>query len=101
MEDDPVVLNRLAVAGDESMQTNRAIVITVAAWDLNCKQFIMPRYSKEDLADSGQEIVEKSSPDPMSAVVMEKLERRLGDLQNEVEALRKENEGLRRLAKGD
>ncbi len=92
VEDDPEVLNRLGVSGDESMQTNRAIVITVAAWDLNCKQFITPRYAEER---------EKRSSDPISPIVMEKLERRLGDLQNEVETLRQENERLRRLGKED
>ena len=44
IEDDPALVERLMVFGYKA-KAERAIVITVDAWDVNCPQHIMPRYT--------------------------------------------------------
>jgi uncharacterized protein len=44
IEDDPDLLERLTVPGYPA-RAERSIVITVRAWDVNCRQHIMPRYT--------------------------------------------------------
>ena len=48
-EDDPALLGRL-VDTDYAAQPQRAIVFTVAAWDVNCPQHITPRYTVEEVS---------------------------------------------------
>ena len=49
VEDDPFLLERLADP-DYPGQPERAILFTVEAWDVNCHQHIIPRFTEEDLA---------------------------------------------------
>jgi uncharacterized protein len=48
IENDPDLLKQLAVQGYES-RVERSIVITVEAWDVNCRQHIMPRYTQNQI----------------------------------------------------
>lgn len=48
IEDDPALLERLAVPGYPA-KAERSIVITVEAWDINCRQHIMPRYTPNQI----------------------------------------------------
>ncbi|NKE48592.1 pyridoxamine 5-phosphate oxidase [Roseomonas frigidaquae] len=73
--DDPALAQRLAVP-DYAARTERAVLITVEAYDWNCPQHITPRYSEAELTA----IIE-----PVRA---------------EIIALRAENERLRREAQG-
>lgn len=47
IEDDPALLARLADPAYNG-KPERAILFTLKAWDVNCPQHIMPRYSLED-----------------------------------------------------
>ena len=49
VEDDPFLLERLADP-DYPGGPERAILLTVEAWDVNCPQHITPRFTAEDLA---------------------------------------------------
>ena len=49
VEDDPVLLERLADP-DYPGRPERAILLTVEAWDVNCPQHITPRFTEADLA---------------------------------------------------
>jgi hypothetical protein len=69
--DDPALLKRLTVADDDSV-VERAVLVTVEAFDWNCPQHITPRYSTAEL------------------------EPRLGALHAEIAALRAENEEIRK-----
>ncbi len=44
IEDDPALVERLIVPGYKA-KAERAIVITVETWDVNCRQHIMPRFT--------------------------------------------------------
>lgn len=44
VEDDDALVERLVVSGYKA-KAERAIVITVEAWDVNCSQHIMPRFT--------------------------------------------------------
>jgi uncharacterized protein len=48
VEDDPGLVERLMVTGYEA-KAERAIIVTVEAWDLNCRQHIMPRYTLSEI----------------------------------------------------
>ncbi len=69
--DDPTVIARLAVPGDDSV-VERAVLVAVEAFDWNCPQHITPRYSASEL------------------------EPRLGALRAEIAALRAENVEIRK-----
>ena len=71
VEDDPELMDRLTDPG-YAARPERAILITVQAWDVNCPQHITRRYSTAQIAPA-----------------FEKLENRILDLEAEVEALRK------------
>ena len=51
VEDDPALLGRLADPGYRA-KPERAILFTVAAWDVNCSQHITARYSEAEIADA-------------------------------------------------
>ncbi len=69
--DDPALLARLVVPGDDSV-VERAVLVTVEAFDWNCPQHITPRYSASEL------------------------EPRLGALRAEIAALKAENTAIRK-----
>ncbi len=48
IEDDPALLNELAVPNYQA-KAERCIVITVEAWDINCRQHIMPRFTPNQI----------------------------------------------------
>ena len=70
VEDDPDLLARLADP-DYGGRPERAIVFEVEAWDVNCPQHITRRYTEDDIA-----------------AAFAKLQRRIAELEGEVEALR-------------
>lgn len=49
VEDDPFLLERLADP-DYPGRPERAILLAVEAWDVNCPQHVTPRFTEEDLA---------------------------------------------------
>jgi len=71
VEDDPALLARLVDRGTKA-QVERAVVIEVAAWDVNCPQHIVPRYTEAQVA-----------------TVVEKLTARIAELQAELEAVKR------------
>lgn len=75
-QDDPTLPARLAVPGDPSV-VERAVLITVDAFDWNCPQHITPRYSAAEL------------------------EPRLGALHAEIAALKAENAEIRKSCQPD
>jgi uncharacterized protein len=70
VEDDPALLDRLADPAYPG-KVERAIVFTVAAWDVNCPQHIQRRFSERQIAP-----------------VIEKFQTRIAELEAEVERLR-------------
>ncbi|QNN23412.1 pyridoxamine 5'-phosphate oxidase [Planctomycetales bacterium ZRK34] len=50
IEDDPALLARLTDP-EYPAHVERALVFTVEAWDVNCKQHIKPRYDDEQVAE--------------------------------------------------
>ncbi|MEX0922593.1 MAG: pyridoxamine 5'-phosphate oxidase family protein [Rhodovibrionaceae bacterium] len=48
VEDDPALLTRFDPPPGGAVE--RAILISVAAWDVNCESHILPRFTEEDLA---------------------------------------------------
>lgn len=72
VEDDSELLERL---GDPEYpgKVERAIVFTVEAWDINCPQHIHPRYAERQVRP-----------------VVEKLQARIGELEEELSRLRAE-----------
>ena len=48
VEDDPALLERLS-APEYAATPERAIVFTIEAWDVNCPQHIVPRYTDEQI----------------------------------------------------
>jgi hypothetical protein len=69
-EDDPALLDRLADPAYPG-KVERAIVFTVAAWDVNCPQHIQRRFSERQIAP-----------------VIEKFQNRIAELEAEVERLK-------------
>ena len=53
VEDDPELFTRLDPPPDATVE--RAILIEVAAWDVNCPSHIVPRFTEEDLAPAAPE----------------------------------------------
>jgi predicted pyridoxine 5'-phosphate oxidase superfamily flavin-nucleotide-binding protein len=51
VEDDPALLERLVDPGYRA-RPERAILFTVAAWDVNCSQHITARFSEAEIADA-------------------------------------------------
>ena len=51
VEDDPALLERLADPGYRARH-ERAILFTVAAWDVNCSQHITARFSETEIAEA-------------------------------------------------
>jgi len=49
VEDDPDLIARLTDAGYPEGQPEQALVFTVAAWDSNCPQHIMPRFTQDEV----------------------------------------------------
>jgi len=49
-EEDEVLIKELTVA-DYSGEPERAFIIHVEAWDRNCPQHIVPRYTKQEISD--------------------------------------------------
>lgn len=70
VEDDPALLNRLRDSAYPG-RVERAIVFTVAAWDVNCSQHIHRRFNERQIAP-----------------VIEKLQARVAELEAEVERLK-------------
>ena len=70
VEDDPALIARLAVPGYDG-QPERALLFTIEAWDVNCPQHIVRRYTEADIAGA-----------------VRRLEDRIVELEAEVETLR-------------
>ena len=70
VEDDPALIERLIEPGYRG-KPERALVIEVDAWDLNCPQHIIPRFTE-----------------PQVAQATEGLRRRIVELESEVASLR-------------
>ena len=68
IENDPDLLRRLADPAYEGVP-ERAIVITIEAWDSNCRQHITPRFTADEVA-----------------VAVEPLRRRIAELEARLEA---------------
>lgn len=49
-EEDEALINTLSVS-DYKGQVERAFIIHVEAWDRNCPQHILPRYTKQEIRD--------------------------------------------------
>lgn len=49
-EDDAALVEQLSVA-DYKAQVERAFIIHIEAWDRNCPQHIMPRYTEQEIND--------------------------------------------------
>lgn len=73
IEDNPTLFEQLS---DPSYPATveRAILFTVAAWDMNCSQHIHKRFAEQDVA-----------------VVVDRLQNRIRDLESEIALLRNEN----------
>ena len=70
VEDDPALLERLLDPGYKA-RPERVFVFHIEAWDTNCPQHIRPRFTEEEIAP-----------------VIEKLERRIIELEGELAALK-------------
>jgi len=77
VEDDAELIERLTDADYPAGKPERAFVITIEAWDVNCKQHITRRYTEAQI-------------EPLIETVAAKLEARIAELEAEVQAL-KEN----------
>ena len=51
VEDDPALVSSLFDAGTKA-KPERAILFTIEAWDVNCSQHIVMRYTEEQLAEA-------------------------------------------------
>jgi predicted pyridoxine 5'-phosphate oxidase superfamily flavin-nucleotide-binding protein len=51
IENDPVLVEKLFDAGNKA-QPERAILFTIEAWDVNCSQHIVTRYSEADIEEA-------------------------------------------------
>ena len=51
IEDDPALTENLMVEGYKA-KAERSIVITVEAWDVNCRQHILPRFSPAQIEEA-------------------------------------------------
>lgn len=76
VEDDPVLMEKLLPAGDQSRR-GRAILFTVAAWDANCPKHIPQRFEAADVARA-----------------LEQRDRRIAELESEVAQLKARLSGL-------
>ena len=56
VEDDPALLGRLATPGYAAV-VERAIVIDLEAWEVNCQQHIQARYSEAEMAPAIDQLV--------------------------------------------
>ncbi len=54
VEDDAALIQRLADADYTDGTPERAVVFEIAAWDVNCPQHIMPRFTEADIARAVQ-----------------------------------------------
>lgn len=72
VDDDAALIERLSEGLTLRKKPQRAIVFTVATWDINCRQHITPRYTEDELRPA-----------------IEKLQARILELEAENEALRK------------
>ncbi len=70
VESDAELMERLVDPADEA-KPQRAIVFTLEAWDINCRQHIVPRYSEAEIAPA-----------------VDKLAQRIKDLEEEVARLK-------------
>jgi predicted pyridoxine 5'-phosphate oxidase superfamily flavin-nucleotide-binding protein len=70
IKEDPELMDRLAVPGYKA-KIERAMILTVEAFDWNCPQHITPRYTMDEIRQ-------------MSAPLFEQIEK----LENEIEMLR-------------
>ncbi|MGE0660887.1 MAG: pyridoxamine 5'-phosphate oxidase, partial [Reyranellaceae bacterium] len=71
VEDDAALIERLSEGLALRKKPQRAILFTVATWDINCRQHITPRYTEEELRPA-----------------IEKLQARILELEAENEELR-------------
>lgn len=55
VEDDPDLVERLLTPGYRA-RPERAFVITIEAWDVNCPQHITPRFDEETIADATERL---------------------------------------------
>ena len=58
VEDDPALMERLALPGYRA-KAERAIVVTLEAWDPNCRQHIVPRFDEETLGRVVQKLTDR------------------------------------------
>lgn len=79
IEDDAELLNRLTDEDYEG-RPERAFVFHVEAWDVNCRQHITPRFTRQELEPAIQELRRRN--DALQARV-EELEARLAERQGE------------------
>lgn len=70
VEDDPALLDRLLEQGYKG-RPERAILFTIEAWDVNCPQHIIPRYSDDQIQ-----------------ALVPPLKRRIAELEAEISSLR-------------
>jgi predicted pyridoxine 5'-phosphate oxidase superfamily flavin-nucleotide-binding protein len=75
VEDDPALLDRLSDPAYAS-RPQRAVVIAIEAWDVNCPQHIPRRYGEEEIAPA-----------------VARLQARIAELEAELAALKKTNPG--------
>lgn len=54
VEDDAALIRRLTDADYAEGTSERAVVFEIAAWDVNCPQHIMPRFTEADVARAVQ-----------------------------------------------
>ncbi|MBT4138629.1 MAG: pyridoxamine 5'-phosphate oxidase [Candidatus Latescibacteria bacterium] len=73
IEDDPLLLKRL-LDDDYKARPERVFVFHIEAWDTNCPQHIQPRFTHEEIAPT-----------------IEKLEQRIGKLEEELATLKSAN----------
>ena len=73
VEDDGALIQRLSEGLTLRKKPQRAILFTVATWDINCRQHITPRYTEDEIHPA-----------------IEKLQARILELEAENEALRKQ-----------
>ena len=60
VDDDPALLAQFADPSYDA-RVERVIVITVTAWDINCPQHIVPRYSDDEIASTLNQLRERIS----------------------------------------
>jgi len=58
VEDDPALLESLAEKGYEG-RPERALIVTIGAWDVNCSQHITPRLDGEAIGELSESLVRR------------------------------------------